>query len=240
MRVPAGAQVVGIRETLEQRRSLLLAHAHSRGNGGGCLFLVAHARQTFQQRALAGRQIVEPILIEGRYPVEQQVELILNFGDRLVGDQLVEHHDQPRVPARHPVKRLQARTHVRKGCEDIVTAFPFEVAPDYFNGFLKTQALENLNVEEVVKGLSNIGDGVEVQRRGGQQQAAAVGHEELSQRGQFVFVANLPRKYFAQVLEHDEQCAIALAILLADCGRQRVDYPGVVFLGLYLGEQLRP
>ena len=203
MWVPAGAQVVGIGETLEQRRSFLLAHAHSRGNGGRCLFLVAHARQAFQKRALAGRQIVEPILIERRYPVEQQVELILNLGDRLVGDQLVEHHYQSRVTARHPVKRLQARTHVRKGCEDVVAPFPFEVAPDYFNGFLKTQVLENLNVEEIVKRLSDIGDGVEMQRRGGQQQAAAVGHEELAQRGEFVFVANLPRKYFAQVLEHD-------------------------------------
>ena len=162
MWVLAGAQVVGSGETLEQRRSLLLAHAHSRGNGGRSLFLVAHARQTLQQRALAGRQIVEPILIERRYPVEQQVELILNLGDRFVDDQLVEHHYQSRVPARHPVKRLQARTHVRKGCEEIVAAFPFEVAADYFNGFLKTQVLENLNVEEIVKRLSDIGDGVEV------------------------------------------------------------------------------
>ena len=160
--MPAGAQVVGIGETLEQRRSLLLAHAHSRGNGGRCFFLVAHARQAFQQRALAGRQIVQPILIERRDPVEQQVELILNLGDRLVSDQLVEHHYQPRVSARHPVKRLQAGTHVRKGCEDIVAAFPFEVAPDQFNGFLKSQVFENLYVEEIVKRLSNIGDGVEV------------------------------------------------------------------------------
>ena len=47
-------------------------------------------------------------------------------------------------------------------CEDIVAPFPFEVAPDYFNGFLKAQVLENLSVEEIVKRLSNIGDGVEV------------------------------------------------------------------------------
>ena len=58
-RVPDGAQVMGIGETLEQRRSLLLAHAHSRGNGGRCLLLVAHARQTFEQCALAGWQIVQ-------------------------------------------------------------------------------------------------------------------------------------------------------------------------------------
>ena len=31
-----------------------------------------------------------------------------------------------------------------------------------------------------------------------------------------------------------------LAILFADCGRQDIDHPGVVFLGLHPGEQLLP
>ena len=57
---------------------------------------------------------------------------------------------------------MQARMHGLEGCEDVASVFPFEVAPDYFNGFLKAQVFENLNVEEIVKRLSNIGDGVEV------------------------------------------------------------------------------
>ena len=69
--VLAGTQVVGVRETFEQGRSLLLAHAHLRSYGSWGFFLVAHGRQTFQQRALAGRQIVQPALIERRDPVEQ-------------------------------------------------------------------------------------------------------------------------------------------------------------------------
>ena len=64
LRVPVGAEVVGIGEALEKRRRLLLAHAHSRGNGGRRLLLVAHARQTFQQRALTGWQVVQSALIE--------------------------------------------------------------------------------------------------------------------------------------------------------------------------------
>ena len=75
---------------------------------------------------------------------------------------------------------MQARMHVLEGCEDLASVFPFQVAPDYFNGFLKGQVLENLNIEEIVKRLSNIGDGVEVERRGGQQQAAVIAHEELA------------------------------------------------------------
>ena len=90
------------------------------------------------------------------------MELILHPGDRIVGDQLVEHHRQTGVSARHLVKRLQARTHVLEDCEDVVALFPFEVEPDYFNGFLKTQVLEDLNVEKIVKWLFDIGDGVEV------------------------------------------------------------------------------
>ena len=70
-----GAQVVGIGETLQQRRGLLLTHAHSRGDRGGRLLLVSHARQALQQCALAGWQILQSALVEGRDPVEQEVEL---------------------------------------------------------------------------------------------------------------------------------------------------------------------
>ena len=136
---------MGIGETLEQRRSLLLAHAHARGNGGRRLLLVAHARQTFEQCALAGWQIVQPALIERRNPVEQQVKLFLHAGDRLVGDQLVEHHRQPRVPPRHAVERLQSGTHVLQGVENVLALFPFEIQADDFNRFVEAQVLQDLN-----------------------------------------------------------------------------------------------
>ena len=168
------------------------------------------------------------------------MELILHAGDRLVGDQLAEHHRQPRVPPHHPIERLQSGTHVLQGVENVLAFFPFEVQPDDFNRFLEAQVLQDLNVEEVVERLSYVGDSVEVQRCGGHQQAAVVGHEKLAQSGDVVLVADLPAKDLAQVLEHDEQCSASPAILFADCGHQRVGDPGVVFLGLHRGEQLRP
>ena len=238
--MPVCAEVVGIGETLEKRRSLLLAHAHSRGNGGWGLLLVAHARQTFQQCALAGWQIVQPALIERRDPVEQQVELILHAGDRLVGDQLVEHHRQPWVSPRHAVERLQARAHVVQHFENVRAFFPFEIQADDFNRVLEAQVLQDLNVEEVIEWLSHVGDTVEMQRCGGQQQAAVVGHEKFAQGGDIALVADLPGKDLAQIFEHDEQGSATPAILFADCGYQRVGNLGVVFFGLYCGEQLRP
>ena len=188
---------MGIGETLEKRRRLLLAHAHSRGNGGRRLLLVAHARQTLQQRALTGWQIVQSALIERRDSVKQQVELILHAGDRLVGDQLVEHHRQPRVSPRHAIERLQARTHVVQGFENVRAFFPFEIQADDFNRFLKAQVLQDLNVEEVIERLSHVGDAVEMKRCGGQQQAAVVGHEKFAQGGNIALVADLPGKDLA-------------------------------------------
>ena len=107
----------------------------------GVFSLVAHARQTFQQRALAGWQVVQSALIERRDSVEQQVELILYAGDRLVGDQLVEHHCQPRVSPRHAIEGLQARTHVLQGFENVRVFFPFEIQADDFNRVLEAQVL---------------------------------------------------------------------------------------------------
>ena len=197
LRVLVGAEVVGIGETLEKRRRLLLAHAHARGNGGRRLLLVAHARQTFQQRALTGWQVVQPALIERRDSVEQQVELILHAGDRLVGDQLVEHHRQPRVSPRHAIEGLQSRAHVVQDFENVRAFFPFEIQADDFNRFLKAQVLQDLNVEEVIERLSHVGDAVEMQRCGGHQQAAVVGHEKFAQGGNIALVANLPGKDLA-------------------------------------------
>ena len=164
--------------------------------------------------------------------------MILHAGDRLVGDQLVEHHRQPRVAPRHPIERLQSRTHVLQGVEKVLAFVPFEVQPDDFNRFLEAQVLQDLNVEEVIERLSYVGDSVEVQRRGGHQQAAVVGHEELAQSGDVVLVADLPAKDLAQVFDHDEQRPATPAILFADCGHQRVGDLGVVFLGLHGGVQL--
>ena len=62
----AGAKIMRIGEAFEERRSLLLAHAHLRGYGGWRLFLVAHACQTFEQGSLARSQIVKSTLIKGR------------------------------------------------------------------------------------------------------------------------------------------------------------------------------
>ena len=85
-RVPVRPKVAVIGEALEERRGFLLGHPHSRRNGGRGLLLVAHACEAFQQRALAGRQVVQPALVEGRDPVEQDVELIKHPSDRLVGN----------------------------------------------------------------------------------------------------------------------------------------------------------
>ena len=228
-----GAQVVGVGETLEQRRSFLLAHAHSRSNGGWGLLLVAHAGQTFQQRALSGRQVVQSTLIERRNPVEQEVKLILHVRDRFVSDQFVEHHRKARVSPRHPVERLQPGTHVIVGVEDVCAPIPIEIQPYDFDRFFEAQTLQDLNVEEIVKRLSNVGDSVEMQRCGGQQEATVVGHEKLAQRGDVILVAYLPGKDLAEVFQHDEQSAIALAIPLANFGYQRVDHLRVIFLRLH-------
>ena len=104
------------------------------------------------------------------------MELVLHVGDRLVGDQLVEHHRQPRVSPRHAIERLQSRTHVLQSVENVLAFFPFEVPPNDFNRFLEGQVLQNLSVEEVVERLTDVGDAVEVQRSGGHQQAAVAGH----------------------------------------------------------------
>ena len=55
-----------------------------------------------------------------------------------------------------------------------------------------------------------------------------------------MLVADLPAKYLAQVLEHDQQCPATPAILFAYGGYQRVGDPGVVLFGLHLTVQLRP
>ena len=122
--MPVGTQVVGIRQALQKRRGLLLAHAHARGNCGGRLLLVAHARKTLQQRTLAGRQIIQPTLIEWRDPVEQHMELLLHPVNRLVGNQLVEHHRQPWIPAGHAIERLQPRCHILHGRQHVRAFLP--------------------------------------------------------------------------------------------------------------------
>ena len=156
----------------------------------GVSLLVAHARETLQQCALAGRQFAQSALVERRDSVEQEVELILHAGDRLVGDQLVEHHREARVSPRHPIERLQSRKHVLQGFENVRLAVAFEIQPDDFNRFLEAQTLQDLNVEEVIEGLFDVGDFVEVQRCGGHQQAAVVRHEELAESGDFVPLAD--------------------------------------------------
>ena len=79
-----------------------------------------------------------------------------------------------------------------------------------------------------------------MKRCGGQQQAAVVGHEKFAQGGNIALVTNLPGKDLAQVFEHDKQGSASPAILFADCGHQHVSNLGVVFFGLYRGEQLCP
>ena len=179
-------------------------------------------------------------MIEGRDSVKQQMELILYAGDRLVGDQLVEHHRQPGVAPCHPVERLQSRTYLVQGIQNVRAFFPHEIPPDDFNRLVEPQALQYLNVEEVVERLSDVGDAIEVQRCGGQQQATIVAHQEFAQGCGVVLVADLPAEYLAQVLEHDQHCPAAPAILLAYRRYQRVSDPGVVLFGLHLGVQLRP
>ena len=127
-----------------------------------------------------------------------------------------------------------------QGFENVLAFLPFEIQPDDFNRFLEAQALQDLNVEEVVERLSDVGNAVEVQRCGGQQQTAIVGHEKLAQRGDVVPVADLPTQDLAQVLEHDEQRPATPAILFSDCRHHRVGDPGVVFFGLHRSEQLSP
>ncbi len=119
---------------------------------------------------------MESRLIEGGNPVEQQVELVLHSGDRFVSDQFVEHHRQARVAPGHSVERLESRPHVIDGIEDVPALVPLEIQPDDFNRFFEAQTFQYLNVEEIVERLPDIGNAVEVQRCGGQQQAAVVGH----------------------------------------------------------------
>ena len=239
-RVLHGAEVTGIREALQQRRGLLLAHPHSRRDGGRGLVLAAHARETLQQRALAGGEIVQPALVERRNPVEQHVKLLLHARDRLVGDQLVEHHREARVTPRHLIERFQSRPHIVQCLQNARAALPLEIPPDDLDRLLEAQALQDLDVEEVVERLSDIGDRVEVERRGGDQRAAVVSHEELAERSDVGPAADLPGQDLAQVLEHDEQGTAAPAILSADNGHQDVRDPRVVLFGLHRGEQLRP
>ena len=131
------------------------------------------------------------------------MELFLHADDRLAHDQLVEHHREPRVAARHTVERSQSGTHVLEGFQNVPSFFPFEIQPDDFNRFVEAQILEDLNVEEVIERLPDVGDSVEVHRRSGQQQAAVVGHEKLAESSDVVPVAELPAEDLAQVLQHD-------------------------------------
>ena len=179
-RVLHGAEVTGVGEALEERRGLLLARAHPRGDGSGGLLLAAHARETLQQRALAGREVVQPTLVERRDPVEKHVKLLLHARDRLVGDQLVEHHRETRVAPRHLIERFQSGPHVVQCPENVGEFFPLKIPPDYLHRLLEAQALENLDVEETVERLSDVGNRVEMERCGGEEQAAVVGHEELA------------------------------------------------------------
>ena len=157
-----------------------------------------------------------------------------------MNDQFVEHHRQPRIAPRHAVERLQPGTHVFQGCDNVRTLFPLEIPPDDLNRFLEAQALQDLNVEEVVEGLPDVGDAVKVKRRGRQQQATVVRHEKLAQGSDVILVADLPGQDLAQVLEHDEQGSAVPAILFSNCGHQRVGDLRVVFFGLHRCEQLRP
>ena len=168
------------------------------------------------------------------------MELVLYAGDRLVGDQLIEHHRQTGVTPRHPVECVQSRTNLIQGFQNVRAFFPFEIPPDDFNRFVEAQALQYLNVEEVVERLCDVCDGVEVQRCRGQQQAAIVGHQEFAQGCGVIPVADLPAKYLAQVLEHDKQCPATPAILFAYWRYKRISDRGIVLFSRYFGVQLRP
>ncbi len=84
-----------------------MAQSHSRGDGGGRFLLIPHHRHGFQHRTLLWRQVVEATLIKGGDAIQQNLKLLPDFGNGVVGDQFVEHDGEPGIAARHFVKRQQ-------------------------------------------------------------------------------------------------------------------------------------
>ena len=107
-----------------------------------------------------------------------------------------------------------------------------EVPSDQLERFALAQVLEYLRIKEVVERLPHVGNGIEMQRRGSDEEATVIVHEEFSQGGDVLPIPDLAGEDRVEVLQHDEDRAFLSPVLLAQSWCQCVDYDRIVPFGL--------